>query len=84
MAKKGQRFKKYSGEFKLCVILEMREHGLGYRETARKYNLGSHVCQGKSLLLACFRAPEFFRVEGLAIKRLVCFIRFRLCFDAAL
>ncbi len=28
---------KYSPEFKLCVILDMREHGLGYRETMRKY-----------------------------------------------
>lgn len=37
MAKKGQTFKKYSTEFKLCVILDMREHGLSYRETMRKY-----------------------------------------------
>ena len=37
MAKKGQTFKKYSAEFKLCVILDMREHGLSYRETIRKY-----------------------------------------------
>ena len=37
MAKKGQTFKKYSAEFKLCVILDMREHGLGYGETVRKY-----------------------------------------------
>lgn len=40
MAKKGQTFKKYSAEFKLCVILDMREHGLSYRETVRKYELG--------------------------------------------
>lgn len=39
MAKKGQEQKKYSAEFKLCVILDMREHKLGYRETAKKYNL---------------------------------------------
>ncbi len=39
MAKKGQKFKKYSPEFKLSVILDMREHGLGYKETARKYGL---------------------------------------------
>ncbi len=37
MAKKGQTFKKYSAEFKLCVILDMREHGLNYCETVRKY-----------------------------------------------
>jgi len=29
--------KKYSPEFKLSVILDMREHWLGYRETVRKY-----------------------------------------------
>lgn len=39
MAKKGQINKKYSAEFKLSVILDMREHHLGYRETARKYGL---------------------------------------------
>mgnify|MGYP002069966609 FL=1 len=32
MAKKGQTKKKYSAEFKISVILDMREHGLGYRE----------------------------------------------------
>ena len=37
MAKKGQVFKKYSTEFKLSVILDMRENHLGYRETVRKY-----------------------------------------------
>lgn len=37
MAKKGQTQKKYSAGFKLCVIPDMREHGLGYNETVRKY-----------------------------------------------
>lgn len=37
MAKKGQRHKKYSPEFKISVILNMRENHLSYRETARKY-----------------------------------------------
>ena len=37
MAKKGQTFKKYSPEFKLSVILDMREHKLSYHETMRKY-----------------------------------------------
>ncbi len=45
MAKKGQQFKKNTPEFKLSVIMDMREHHLGYRETARKYNL---VCQSES------------------------------------
>ena len=37
MAKKGQIFKKYSAEFKIGVIMDMREHHMGYRETVRKY-----------------------------------------------
>ena len=40
MAKKGQIQRKYSKEFKVSVIMDMREHRLGYRETARKYGLG--------------------------------------------
>ena len=39
MAKKGQKQKKYSAEFKIGVIIDMREHRFGYRETARKYDL---------------------------------------------
>ncbi len=39
MSKKGQKQRKYSPEFKLSVIMDMREHHLGFRETARKYNL---------------------------------------------
>lgn len=37
MAKKGQIFKKYSSEFKLSVILYMRNNHLSYHETIRKY-----------------------------------------------
>ena len=37
---KGKRFQtKYSPEFKLSVIMDMRENHLSYRETARKYGL---------------------------------------------
>ena len=39
MAKKGQVFKNYSPEFKLSVILDIREHHLSYSETVRKYDL---------------------------------------------
>ena len=39
MAKKEQIFRKYSAEFKIGVIMDMRESRLGYRETARKYDL---------------------------------------------
>ena len=37
MAKKGKNQRKYSPEFKISVIMDMREHHLGYRETIRKY-----------------------------------------------
>ena len=36
MAKKGQKQKRYSAEFKISVIMDMREHHLSYHETARK------------------------------------------------
>ena len=39
MGKTGRKNKVYSAEFKIGVIMDMREHKLGYRETARKYNL---------------------------------------------
>lgn len=41
---------KYSPEFKLSVIMDMRENHLSYRETARKYNIGSNESQGKDRL----------------------------------
>ena len=41
---------KYSPEFKIAVIMDMREHHLSYRETARKYNIGSNESQGKDRL----------------------------------
>ena len=43
MAKKGQFFKTYSSEFKLSVIMDMRENHLGLRETGRKYNVQHSV-----------------------------------------
>ena len=39
MAKQGQIFRKYSTEFKIGVIMDMRDHHLGLRETARKYEV---------------------------------------------
>ena len=49
MAKKGQKHKKYSAEFKINVIIDMREHRLSYYETARKYGIlgkskGGAIC----------------------------------------
>ena len=37
MGKTGRKNKEYSAEFKIGVIMDMREHRLGYREPARKY-----------------------------------------------
>ena len=44
MRKKGTKNKKYSPEFKISVILDMREHHLNYHETIRKY-WGENVCE---------------------------------------
>lgn len=53
MKKKESKNKKYSAEFKISVIMDMREHHLGYCETARKYDIGDpklggavHTIQG--------------------------------------
>ena len=37
MGKTGRENRRYSTEFKMCVIMDMREHHLNYRETVRKY-----------------------------------------------
>ena len=37
MSKKGTKQKKYSTEYKIRFIIDMREHHLGYNETVRKY-----------------------------------------------
>ena len=37
MAKKGSKFKKYSPEFKISCIIDMRTNHLSYRETVKKY-----------------------------------------------
>ena len=40
MGKTERKNKNYSPEFKIRVIMDMREYHLGYCETARKYNIG--------------------------------------------
>ena len=42
MAKKGQEYRSYSAEYKLDAIMDMREHRLGYMETARKYDIPNY------------------------------------------
>ena len=51
MAKKGQKHKTYSSEFKLSVIMDMREHRLSYHKTVRKYELGNDKQGGARLML---------------------------------
>ena len=41
MGKTGRKNKIYSSEFKIRVIMDMREHRLSYKETVRKYWEGS-------------------------------------------
>ena len=40
MGKTGRENKIYSAEYKLCAIMDMREHHLSYCETVRKYLQG--------------------------------------------
>ena len=51
MAKKGSKQKRYSTEFKIGVIMDMREHRLGYCETVRKYGLGPVETGGARAML---------------------------------
>ena len=37
MRKRRRENRRYSTEFKISVIMDMRNHSLGYRETVRKY-----------------------------------------------
>ena len=41
MGKTVRENRMYSTEFKMCVIMDMREHKLSYKETVRKYWEGS-------------------------------------------
>ena len=51
MAKMGRKQKRYSAEFKIGVIMDMREHHLNYHETVRKYELGNDQTGGARLML---------------------------------
>lgn len=63
MGKTGRKNKSYSAEIKISVIMDMREHHLGYRETARKY---WNVSRGQDLnyVNAVKRWERIFLEEG--------------------
>ena len=70
MAKKRQKQRRYSPEFKLSVIMDMRENNLSYKETVRKYSLGNHRYGGPTAMIKHWEMiylEEGF--EGLAIER---------------
>ena len=71
MGKTGRKNKVYSAEFKIGVIMDMREHHLGYRETVRKY---WNVSRGQDLnyINAVKRWERIYLEEGaagLAVER---------------
>lgn len=55
---------KYSGEFKISVIMDMRENHLGYCETVRKYGLGS--TQSGGAINTLHRWKRIYLEEGAA------------------
>ena len=54
--------RKYSPEFKISCIIDMREHHLGYNETAKKYGLVTHSLG--SAVLTLHRWERIFLEEG--------------------
>ena len=69
MRKKGIKNKKYSAEFKIFVIMDMRANNLGYRETARKYNIAANDSQGKDRLKVWERIYLEEGADGLMTER---------------
>ena len=70
MAREKKFNTKYSPEFKLSVILDMRDHNLGYKETARKYGLVKQSFGGA--LMTLHRWERIYLEEGasgLAVER---------------
>lgn len=51
MSKTRRKYKVYSAEFKISVIMDMREHKLSYSETVKKYGLGKAQTGGAIAML---------------------------------
>jgi transposase len=69
MGRKKNFNTKYSPEFKLSVIMDMRENHLSYTETARKYNLGGHPDIGKNYVKLWERRYLEEGAAGLYVER---------------
>ena len=64
MGKTGRKNKNYSPEFKIRVIMDMREHHLGYRETARKHLGAQSRSEEESCKGSIKRWERIFLEEG--------------------
>ena len=69
MEKRRRKNKKYSPEFKVRVIMDMRENHLSYRETARKYWAGEREDNYKNQLKKWERIYLEEGAAGLMIER---------------
>ena len=69
MEKSKQKQRKYSPEFKVRVIMDMRENHLSYRETARKYWAGEREDNYKNRLKEWERIYLEEGAAGLMIER---------------
>ena len=58
----SRKNKIYSPGFKMCVIMDMRDHRLSYSETVRKHNLGPVESGGARAMLQ--RWERIFLEEG--------------------
>ena len=62
--KTGRKNRVYSAEFKIRVIMDMREHGLSYHETARKYWKTKSRSAESNLMSTLHRWERIFLEEG--------------------
>ena len=64
MAKKGTTQRKYSSDFKISVIMDMREHHLAYHETVRKYWLTASRADEHNYISTVKRWERTYLEEG--------------------
>ena len=64
MAKKGTTQRKYSSDFKISVIMDMREHHLSYHETVRKYWLTASRADEHNYISTIKRWERAYLEEG--------------------